>query len=446
MSSFRLQLTQIRPDKRAPVSVDEFTRAALRVLLGSTNLTEFKSAEGGFHDQTFDHVEIPAYYLAEWIAENWWALLNEPLKSEEDEEEANRETADYALRHSFVTAQQGFALPAVRIVPNGRAIQVSSYGRIAPFADVRFTKSASLSLPPSEVEGALRGLVSHTVAMLDNAGIEDTDLQIAWNAIEETNDEEAAYCRMIGALGLSPYANNEWVDRWLFEVADKAGEDFAYDLSLVARPETLEDLAKSALKSMAVTSDAAPADISPLTAVQMPKDTLTTPAWQRGVKAAQLVRKSFGIAEDDPQSGAKFFDVIGLQIESGGAVSEIEMAHEARAPIVGALTRVDDTVKVGLLQRAKTQRRFAAARGVFVGWSSSARCARLLTKAVTRDQQSSRAFAAEILAPVGFLRRQADRHKKLQRDQVFDLAQELGVAPDVVWKQAMNNGMNPTVY
>ncbi len=414
-------------------------------MLGSTNLTEFKPLDAGFHDKTTEQIEVPAYYLAEWIAENWWAILNEPHKSE-DEDEASREADDYALRHSFITAQQGFALPAVRIVPNGRSIQISSYARVAPFADVRFTKGASLSLAPADVEGALRGFVARTVEMLHETGIEETDLQSAWDAVERTTEDEAAYCRMIGALGLSPYTNNDWVDRWLFEVAQKAGEDLAYDLCLVARPDSLEDFAKSAMQAVGIAADATPADIAALAPIQLPKDNLTVPAWQRGVRAAQMVRHKMGIAEDDPQSGVKFFETMGMGVEGGAAISETEMANEARAPIVGAVTRDNNHVKVGLLQRSKPQRRFAAARGVYVGWNSNPICGRLLTKAVTRDQQSSRAFAAEMLAPVGFLRRQVDRYKKLQRDQIHDLASELGVSPDVVWKQAMNNGMTPAVY
>lgn len=439
MSAFQIQVSHIEPDRRATPSVDEHTRARLEILLGSTNLTEFETLE--FHEHS-DHIEIPTYYLAEWLAENWWAVLNEPRKSE-DEQDGFGEAEDYPSRHSFITAQQGFALPAISIVPNGRAIQVLCHSRVVPFADVRFLRSASLMMRTSDVEATLRGFIAQAVESLQSAGIEETDLQVAWEAVTRTNEDEVPYCRMVGALGLSPYTEHPSIDRWLFDVAEQAGEDLAYDLCLVARPDTLEDHARSAIQAAAASLDATPADISSLLQIQLPSDSFVTPAWKRGVQTAKLVRERLHIADDDPKGGSKFFESIGMGVE--GAISETEMETEARAPIVGAVTRDAEEVRVGMLQRTKAQRRFAAARGIFVAWNSNAKCGRLLTKAVTRDQQSSRAFAAEMLAPVSFLRRQAYKGK-LQNDQVYDLAYELNVAPDVVWKQAMNNGMNLTVY
>jgi hypothetical protein len=63
-----------------------------------------------------------------------------------------------------------------------------------------------------------------------------------------------------------------------------------------------------------------------------------------------------------------------------------------------------------------------------------------LTSAVTRDQQASRAFAAELTAPFAFLRAKA-KHSKLKQDQVIDLSAELDIGSDVVSKQALNNGL-----
>ena len=63
-----------------------------------------------------------------------------------------------------------------------------------------------------------------------------------------------------------------------------------------------------------------------------------------------------------------------------------------------------------------------------------------MTHAVTRDQQASRAFAAELLAPIDYIKAQTSGNK-LHYQRVFDLATELGVEPGVVSKQAQNNGI-----
>ena len=72
------------------------------------------------------HLAIPVYFLAEWIAENWWPLLWEPRKSEEVPDDAA-----FLARHSKLAAQHGFVLPRVIFVPTGRTIDISATGRTA---------------------------------------------------------------------------------------------------------------------------------------------------------------------------------------------------------------------------------------------------------------------------------------------------------------------------
>ncbi|MET4036836.1 MULTISPECIES: hypothetical protein [unclassified Bradyrhizobium] len=53
---------------------------------------------------------------------------------------------------------------------------------------------------------------------------------------------------------------------------------------------------------------------------------------------------------------------------------------------------------------------------------------------------SNRAFAAEITAPRNLIRAKA-RRNRLSHDDVYDLAGDLQIGPDVVKKQALNNGI-----
>ena len=59
---------------------------------------------------------------------------------------------------------------------------------------------------------------------------------------------------------------------------------------------------------------------------------------------------------------------------------------------------------------------------------------------VTRDQQANRSFAAEILAPFSYIRSQAMRGR-ISQDRIFELASDLNIGSDVVWKQAQNKGL-----
>ena len=114
--------------------------------------------------------------------------------------------------------------------------------------------------------------------------------------------------------------------------------------------------------------------------------------------------------------------------------------------MVGVVERNAFDVKIALLQDHFTQRRFAAARAVFAAWSSEGpEESRFLTPAVTRDQQASRAFAAEMMAPLGFIRSKM-KGAKIQQDRVFEIANELNIGSDVVLKQALNNGLQVMPY
>jgi hypothetical protein len=64
---------------------------------------------------------------------------------------------------------------------------------------------------------------------------------------------------------------------------------------------------------------------------------------------------------------------------------------------------------------------------------------RLVTRARTREQQASRAFAAEMVAPIGYIRRRGGGQGALSSSRVEELARELQVSTQVVMYQAQNN-------
>jgi len=92
-------------------------QAKLKLTVSGKNLTAFVDEYG----ERCTHLAIPVYFLAEWIAENWWPLLWEPRKSEEVPDDAA-----FLARHSILAAQHGFVLPRVIFVPTGRTIDISS--------------------------------------------------------------------------------------------------------------------------------------------------------------------------------------------------------------------------------------------------------------------------------------------------------------------------------
>jgi hypothetical protein len=89
---------------------------------------------------------------------------------------------------------------------------------------------------------------------------------------------------------------------------------------------------------------------------------------------------------------------------------------------------------------SERHRRFAAARAAFVAWMAPDKSSRLITRARTRDQQASRAFAGEMLAPIGYIRKRVGGgHLPVSSYRIEEIADELNISPLVVQYQARNN-------
>lgn len=386
--------------------------------------------------KNLSHLQIPAYYLAEWIAENWWPLLWEPRKSEvESDDQA------FLSRHSFLAAQHGFALPKVLIVPFGKFVQISASSREAIFADVRFRNGGLATIDRANVEGELRKFVESVLSRLATYRIEDTPLQDAWTMLSETSDEEFQFCRFSGALGLSPYEIDDATASLIEALLPSLGERQLMDLCLVSSSQDFPSVAKVAQQAAALTEGADTSTLEPLNSAPVPADNTSIPAYRRGVHAATMVRRRLGISDTDPRGASRVFEA--LNINTGFRGKQIK--NDDELSITGAVVKDSSDMRLALLQSTEIKRRFAAARAIFSAWSSEHESeSRLLTSAVTRDQQANRAFAAELTAPKAFIRSKSAKGGRLTQSALFDLADDLQISPDVVAKQASNNGI--TVY
>jgi len=397
----------------------------LRLFLGGANVTSFQGSDG----LAGDRVEQPLYYLAEWIVENWWALLWEPEKSDDVKDDA-----DYRSRHCLLSAQHGFALPDLRIIPTGKAIHLVAKARRAEYAEVRFQCRGDTLAVRSEVENELRGFVRGVVARLPSET--GQTLRSSWALIEHTQEEAADFCRLMGALGLSPYNEHSRIEAALERVSDKLTRAQLFDL---CQTSTAEDFLPAA-RVAEIVHDASAAsvetDVSALTALPAPSDNPALPAYRRGLMAARQLRNALAIGEHDIDGATRLFERLNVDPASRSVIN----LQGTDSPIAGAVVRSHDRAKLALVSEARSSRRFAAARAAFFIWTGEREDRRLMTDAVTRDQQASRAFAAEFLVPQGYIRGQSNQGK-LSRDRVDEIAERAMVSSDVVRYQAQNKGL-----
>jgi hypothetical protein len=193
----------------------------------------------------------------------------------------------------------------------------------------------------------------------------------------------------------------------------KFGERLLMDLCLVAPAESFDAMAGAAEIAFDGINKVQVSTLEPLLAVPLPSDNFAVEAWQRGVRAAKQTRNRFGIKDTDAAGATQVFERLRVDTARHGDNTAME------GSLPGAVARNDGEARIALLQPVPVQRRFAAARAIFTAWTAGLQESRFLTSAVTRDQQASRAFAAE-------------------------LAAELQIGSDVVSKQALNNGLQVT--
>jgi hypothetical protein len=414
------------PEGDDPVVDASLCRFSLRLF--DQILTSYKSDKG----DVGSHLEIPTYHLVEWIASNWWPLLFEPPKGDSEESD------DYNGRHWIGVARNGFALPDVSIVPAGDRIEITARECYLRFARLTFLENANGSVARESVASTLQEFVEGALRRLSANGISDTPAHEAWGLIKSTDQKAEEYCRLVGSLGLCPYDDHTEIDAILERVTSVLDRTMITDLCEAADVSSFRSAAVLAEKLKSALPQGQAVDLSCLRNVEIPLDNLPA-AYRWGLEATKRVRQHLGISSRDPSGGNSFFDQVGLDVSKSIVIAPDNASDLAR--VAAALEREDVCLNVALGEAKESQRRFTAARAAFLGWIKADHTRRLVTGARTRDQQASRAFAAELLAPISYIQsRTGGRTISVYR--IDEIADELAVSPAVVRYQAQNNRMH----
>ena len=397
----------------------------LTIKVADRNVTSYETSSRDREES----IRIPLYYVAEWLAVNWWAILWEPHKNDEIGDEP-----DFRSRHWLINSQHGFALPNVQVVSTGEAMSVYAEKRTPQYADAFFNATSNALVSRTVLEQNLRSFIE---SVSKRAGERKLDpLYEAWSLVQNTGEEAQDFCRLIGALGLSPYDTHPGIEQALDMASEILSAKQIEDLCLTSTPDNIVKstyVAAFIQTSMATKSNVA---INMLPSIELPRDRVDGPAWNVGARTAQRLRTAFHLKDDDLIGSSKVFDQIGLDV---GSKSDVNIRVNDLT-IIGAVDRLDTYARVALTQDGLASRRFAAARATYLLLRSDIRTSRLITTAATRDQQASRAFAAELLVPHSAVRERS-RNMKLPQDVVYELAVEATVSPEVIRYQAVNHGL-----
>lgn len=274
------------------------TLARLQFFLGKHNITEHRPPAGA------NELQIPVFYLAEWILENWWVLLFEPRKHEEEED------PEFLSRHSILAAQHGFPLPALSIVPFGRSIGLSCSPRRAPFANVHFTVDAFGGASREEVQEILAKFLEDTVLRLETQGLKDTLLAQMWREMRSLSEDEKKFCELVGSLGVSPAETSDALTDAVEKIYNTFGERAVRDFCLAATEIQAIRAANSGDELAAALRSSPTSELSSLFGIRLPPDNYNAPSWRRGMQAAKNVREKFHVNPKDRSGADKIFEAL----------------------------------------------------------------------------------------------------------------------------------------
>ena len=388
---------------------------------------------------------LPAFPIARWIVGEWWAMLHEPKRNERLTA-AGRPVHPSQLawfhRHCLRSAESGFLLPRLFIYSDGENVCLEwtaddedAYEHMPGY----FVGSDLVVAGRGQIESALMDFVSRVVSRLDgNDDPRARSIRENWQAVLEA--DEAAFCRAAGRMGLDPYSYGSWDADLLRLLETEIGDDPDRPLVEDFLEATEAPLARATWKWVTDAERALALGSGRLRAPDLLSRRFTRAA-SAGYELARRVRER---AQLDPEAPVGSLPDL-VECLRWGAFSFEARNHVPAAAIRAAVgwRKGQEAVVAGPEPRRADNRRFLEARGLYHAVFGCERGPRLITDAHTWDQQVSRAFAAELLAPrEGLLRGcRPNMNPEEFASMVRDLAHRYRVSTQVIDRQLENSGI-----
>ena len=403
--------------------IETKTFAALKLDLNGEVVTRLydRIAEG-----ERDTVNVPLYPLALAIAENWWTLLYEPRKSDEG-------NSLVEIRHSLDSYMNGFVFPALTLWSGGDDAITVEHPPIRPqHSNLEFLPATAsvTNLPRDEVENNLFELVQVVTKRVPD-GPASAQLRDAWTRVLEShqNEDERQYCEAAGRLGFDPYdPDAEDISGFAAGISEHLFSDIC-DAATPAELQTATDWAREGTRRL----ENFPAiDISQFGA--MPERDPREKIWVHGYEAARKVRRNLHLEDSNPRRVVD--SMFGAAVRAGGAA--IGGVHPFALEAIA--NRRSGAMRVAIPSTSARLRRSRLCRASYLAWKTVDGDSSAVTTATTLDQQASRAFAAELLAPAELLRGLA-ANEGLTPEKIESFAKQ-NVCPEqtILW-QAHNHGI-----
>jgi hypothetical protein len=370
-------------------------------------------------------VYMPLYPLAEGIAANWWAIQFEVNGGR------TARHPSFDARHDLGRHLDGFALPRLCVAAEPPAVRLTWGRRARLGSPVDFLESGDRLLPKSEVMDELRRFVDSVCIRLSDRGVAGTWLQNEWEAIIGADDDETEYCRLVAAVGLHPYDSDPATADLIMCALSTLPESVRDDFLCIADPVDPVSQASALVADLDRATDQR---------TRLPKEMVEArtrargvpaePApWSIGYQMARDVRSRLGLGDEPIQS-----------LTTLGLPQNLSQAGSGAYTLYDAVVSAPDPEFLGIVTNRPSAagKRFAVARCIGDwAWSRGTRHSGIMTSAATFRQQLSRAFAAELLAPISAVRCRLPSDYA-GPENLDDIADEFGVSDWVIRHQIQN--------
>ena len=376
-----------------------------------------------------DHIFVPLYPIAEWLVSNWWFLVHE------HENRFKREDVAFRHRHSLSTSTDGYALPNLTIVASDGRTTLTWGDQGHSRTAVRFLERGSATVERDQFMQACAEFVDRVIRRLIAHDIASTFLQDEWDAIQNADEDEQAFCEMSAGLGWDPYDLDDGLRGQVVDLAERLGDLRSEAVAVIDSVAPSRDC--SALLAAIEAAKPNELPLPRLEAVAHGMEFSQRPPWVVGYELARRARSEFGLDGKPIASTASLAEVLGQDVGALRRATQPLKRLRSLELVDGVVTQgASGAVALGLRERGEVRMRFLLCRALSEVIYSPGDA--LLTKGATARQRLNRAFAAEFLAPSESLAKRIV-HPTVDGEQVDDLAEEFGVSTLVIQHQLENH-------
>ncbi|NVO14510.1 MAG: hypothetical protein HXX10_10775 [Rhodoplanes sp.] len=357
-----------------------------------------------------DSVNVVIFPLALAIIKNWWTLLYEPRKSDDYEDSSG-------LRHSLDCYMNGFCFPAVALWSGGADTVTIEHPNVSlQHSRLEFlpTGSSFTHLQRREVEENLFELIQAVIERAPS-GPASCELSELWNRVLKSfgDDEERQYCEAAGRLGVDPYdPDAEDISALANGLSGRLFSDIC-EAATLPELQAATDWAREGTRHFDIVPSL---DVSHFGA--FPEKNPQMRIWEQGYEAARTARKKLNLEGDKPRRVVD--SIFGTAVRADSAT----VGGNHTNALEGIVDRNNGKMRIALPMTSARLRRSRLCRASYLAWKAAEGDTAAVTTATTIDQQASRAFAAELLAP---------------KDLLWDLAGQDGLTPELIETFAEEN-------